>query len=93
VDRAPLIRVFGDEVPLRARVEVLQGYSAHGDRHELQSWLDSVRDGGRALGREKVPDVYLVHGEPDAQDAFAEQLRAGGYSNVQAPIPHQKIQL
>jgi metallo-beta-lactamase family protein len=93
VDRAPLIRVFGDEVPLRARVEVLQGYSAHGDRHELQVWLDSVRDGGRGAGREKVPDVYLVHGEPDAQDAFAEQLRAGGYSSVQAPVPHQRIQL
>jgi metallo-beta-lactamase family protein len=93
VDRAPMIRVFGEEVPLRARVEVLQGYSAHGDRHELQGWLDSVRDGGRAAGRDRVPDVYLVHGEPDAQDAFAEQLRAGGYSSVQAPVPHQKIQL
>jgi metallo-beta-lactamase family protein len=93
VDRAPMIRVFGDEVPLRARVEVLQGYSAHGDRHELQGWLDRVRDGGRAAGREKLPDVYLVHGEPDAQDAFAEQLRAGGYSSVQAPVPHQKIRV
>jgi metallo-beta-lactamase family protein len=93
VDRAPMIRVFGDEVALRARVEVLQGYSAHGDRHELQGWLDSVRDGGRSAGRAQVPDVYLVHGEPDAQDAFAEQLRAGGYASVQAPTPHQKIQL
>jgi metallo-beta-lactamase family protein len=93
VDRAPMLRVFGDEIPLRARVEVLEGYSAHGDRHELQHWLDYVRDGGRAAGREKVPDVYLVHGEPDAQDAFAEQLRSSGYSSVQAPVPHQKIRL
>jgi metallo-beta-lactamase family protein len=93
VDRAPMLRVFGDEIPLRARVEVLEGYSAHGDRHELQHWLDCVRDGGRAAGREKVPDVYLVHGEPDAQDAFAEQLRSSGYSSVQAPVPHQKIRL
>ena len=51
VERAPVLRVFGDEIPLRARVEVLAGYSAHGDRHELQQWLDAVRDGGtQALG-------------------------------------------
>jgi metallo-beta-lactamase family protein len=96
VERAPVLRVFGDEIPLRARVEVLAGYSAHGDRHELQRWLDSVRDGGthhetRATG--EAPDVYLVHGEPEAQDAFAEQLRAAGYPSVEAPVPHWKTTL
>lgn len=96
VEHAPVLRVFGDEIPLRAHVEVLAGYSAHGDRHELQQWLDAVRDDDGARGTEgsrAVPDVYLVHGEPDAQDAFAEQLRAAGYPSVEAPVPHQKIVL
>jgi metallo-beta-lactamase family protein len=92
VERAPVLRVFGDDVPLRARVEVLGGYSAHGDRSELQQWLDRVRADGRAPEPTgAAPDVYLVHGEPEAQDAFAEQLRGGGYSSVLAPTPHQKI--
>ena len=92
VERAPMLRVFGDEVPLRARVEVLGGYSAHGDRHELQQWLDRVRADGRAIeSTATAPDVYLVHGEPEAQDAFAAQLRSGGYPSVLAPTPHQKI--
>jgi predicted metal-dependent RNase len=69
---------------------VLAGYSAHGDRHELQQWLDAVRDGN---GGARVPDVYLVHGEPDAQDAFAEQLRTAGYPSVEAPIPHRTISI
>jgi metallo-beta-lactamase family protein len=96
VDHAPMLRIFGDEIPLRARVEVLAGYSAHGDRHELQQWLDAVRDDaprGDAAGQGTSPDVYLVHGEPDAQDAFAEQLRAAGYPSVDAPDPHRKIAL
>ena len=93
VDRAPLIKVFGEELPLRARVEVLQGYSAHGDRHELQGWLDRVRSGGSSTSGAPAPDVYLVHGEPDAQDEFAAQLRSAGYPSVQAPAWHQKIQL
>lgn len=88
VERAPVIRVFGDEIPLRARVEVLNGYSAHGDRTELQRWLDTVRR-GNAGGT--TPTVYLVHGEPEAQDAFAEQLRGAGYPLVSAPMPRSTI--
>jgi metallo-beta-lactamase family protein len=89
VDRAPAIKVFGEEIPLRARVEILNGYSAHGDRHELQRWLDAVRAGGAGT----VPDVYLVHGEREAQDAFAEQLRGAGYPKVQAPEPRTVVTL
>jgi metallo-beta-lactamase family protein len=80
-----MIRVFGDEIPLRAQVKVLNGYSAHGDRHELQAWLDAVRAGNPG---QQPPVVHLVHGEPDAQDAFAAQLRAAGYPTVNAPEPH-----
>jgi metallo-beta-lactamase family protein len=89
VEKAPIIRVFGDEIPLRAKVEVLGGYSAHGDRHELQAWLNAVRDGGAG----RVPDVYLVHGEPDVQDEFADQLRAGGYPVVHTPARRDVITL
>jgi metallo-beta-lactamase family protein len=75
VERRPTLKIFGDEVPLRARVEVLNGYSAHGDRGELRRWLDAVRgpDGQK-------PPVHLVHGETGAQDAFAGALRSDGFS-------------
>jgi metallo-beta-lactamase family protein len=82
VDRSPTIKVFNEEMPLRAQVEVLGSYSAHGDRHELQSWVDAVRAGN---GERGVPEVYLVHGEPDSQDAFAGQLRRTGYARVHTP--------
>ena len=75
VERRPTLKIFGDEVPLRARVEILNGYSAHADRRELRRWLDAVRG---APNRNLA--VHLVHGEPGAQDAFATALRADGYS-------------
>ena len=91
VEHTPIIKVFGEEVSLKARVEVLAGYSAHGDRHELQQWLDRVRDGsGKGAA---PPTVYLVHGEPEAQDAFAGQLVAAGYPSVRAPVRHESITL
>jgi metallo-beta-lactamase family protein len=74
VERQPVIKVFGEEIPLRAQVQTLNGYSAHADRRELSDWLRAVREKSKELG-----DVYLVHGEPDAQDAFAGLLSADGF--------------
>ncbi len=74
LDRVPLIRVFGEEIPLRAQVEVLNGYSAHGDRHDLRKWVQHVRGAGPG-----PHDVYLVHGEADAQDALSATLRGDGF--------------
>jgi predicted metal-dependent RNase len=58
---------------------VLNGYSAHGDRNELSHWLDAVRATSPALEA-----VYLVHGEPAAQEPFAAALTARGY-RVEVP--------
>ena len=90
VERAPMIRVFNQEIPLRAQVVVINGYSAHGDRHELQAWVDAVRAGNPAA---RAPAIHLVHGEPEAQDAFAEQLRGAGYTAIDAPERHATITL
>lgn len=80
VERRPMLRIFGDEVPLRAQVEVLNGYSAHADRTGLAHWIHAVRASSPRLGR-----VFLVHGEPEAQDAFAESLRKSGFQ-VEVPV-------
>jgi len=74
VERRPMLKIFGDEVPLRARVEVLNGYSAHADRGELVRWLSAVRGPNKPT----LP-VYLVHGEPDAQNALRDRLVQDGY--------------
>jgi metallo-beta-lactamase family protein len=87
VERRPTIKIFGEEVPLRAGVEILNGYSAHADRRELAEWLGAVRSGG---GRS--PRVALVHGEPQSQTALASMLREQGYS-VEAPSPGDRASL
>ena len=87
VDRAPFLKILGDEVPLRAQVETINGYSAHADRTELQRWLDEVRGTSPSLER-----VFLVHGEPDAQDALVGQLEGHGYK-ASCPTPGTKVQI
>ena len=87
VERRPHLRIFGDDVPLRASVEILNGYSAHADRTELRAWLDAVKGTSPNLER-----VFLVHGEPPAQDALAAALDDGGY-RAACPAPGDRVTL
>jgi metallo-beta-lactamase family protein len=84
VERRPVVQIFGDDVPLHARVEVIDGYSAHADRTEMTSWLGHVRDKSPRLGQ-----IWLVHGEPEVQDEFRTALVSKGYS-VECPEPHTR---
>lgn len=66
-DGAALVRMFGQDVPVRARVELLDALSAHADRGEILSWLGGFR---------RPPDrTYLVHGEPEATAALGDAIR------------------
>jgi metallo-beta-lactamase family protein len=66
-DGARALRMFGQDVPVRARVVTLDGFSAHADRDEILRW---------ARGFTRPPArVYVVHGEPAASQALAESLR------------------
>lgn len=85
VERQPVIRVLGNDVELRARVEIINGYSAHADRSELASWLAAVRRASPSLRQ-----VYLVHGETEAQGALTGKLTAQGY-RVSCPAQHDKV--
>ncbi|HEX6535727.1 MAG TPA: MBL fold metallo-hydrolase [Gemmatimonadaceae bacterium] len=85
VERRDTIKVFGEEIPLRAHVEVLDGYSAHAGHSELLEWVQRVHAASPALRQ-----VHLVHGEPDAQDAFAADLGARGF-HVSCPTPRTRV--
>jgi metallo-beta-lactamase family protein len=82
--RPPPVRIYGDEIPLRAEVKIIDGYSAHADRTELTAWIDGVKAKSPNLG-----PVYLVHGEAEVQDIFKTALSAKGYS-VECPEPRTR---
>jgi metallo-beta-lactamase family protein len=84
VERRPVLQIFGEDVLLHARVEIINGYSAHADRTEMTTWLGRVKEKSPRLG-----PIWLVHGEPPAQDEFKTALTAKGYS-VQCPEPRTR---
>ncbi|MEI6814362.1 MAG: MBL fold metallo-hydrolase [bacterium] len=87
VEKQPLVKVYGDEVPLRAQVEIISGYSAHAGRSELHEWIRTARAQSATLR-----DVWLVHGEPEAQDAFAALVTEDGLT-PHCPTPGTRVDL
>ncbi len=75
------IKILGDEMELRARVQTINALSAHADRNGLMDWFDGIR--------KNVKYAFAVHGEPEKVSAMAELLREHGCPKVAAPVPGQ----
>ncbi len=80
------VRIFGEEFEVKARVEVMDSYSAHGDYEEMIEYL-SCQDPG------KVENMFLVHGDPEVMKSFGEKLNKKGFRKVIIPEMHETISL
>jgi metallo-beta-lactamase family protein len=66
VDGAKEVRILGQNYPVRARIEKLDGFSAHADSSELLKWLGNFKQPPRR--------VFIVHSEPETAQKFAGVL-------------------
>ncbi|MBI5305198.1 MAG: MBL fold metallo-hydrolase [Chloroflexi bacterium] len=86
VDGVKRIRTFGEDYVVRARVEMIDGFSAHADRSELLSWIAQVQP--------TLKGIFVVHGEAESSRALADTLRAANpHCNIVVPELHQTIEL
>jgi len=70
---AKTARIDGQEIDVRCQVRSISGFSAHADEHELEAWLGHFGHAAADNGAPKT--VYIVHGDPDAAEAFAGRVR------------------
>jgi metallo-beta-lactamase family protein len=86
VERQPVVKIFGEKYRLKARVETINGFSAHADRNGL---LDYARQ----LEPNRVKSAFVVHGEEASSLALAEGLRDLGMGQVSVPLPAEEYEL
>lgn len=82
VDGAKHIKLFGEELIVKANVETLGGFSAHAGQGELIDWLSNFKNMSKAI---------LVHGEADALDALSDKLWQEKGIEVEIPIHGESI--
>jgi metallo-beta-lactamase family protein len=81
---APVLRFFNKDYPLRARVEKIGGFSAHGDKNDILRFLQQ--------SNLSIKKIAIVHGEEDQSLAFSDFLQGHGYTTV-VPRVGQTINL
>ncbi len=79
LDRVPSVRIFGEEIAVRAEIRSIDGFSAHADEPQLFSLLEYTRD--------TLQRVFVVHGEPTAAEHLAQEIR--DRLGVAADVPVQ----
>ena len=73
IDGARSVRIYGQEVQVKAAVHTISGFSAHADQAELLSWH-------RQTGQPEK--TFLVHGDEEVMRTFASLL-----TNTQVELP------
>ena len=82
VDGVKKIRLFGENVVVKSRIETLNGFSAHADQAELIEWLMAIPDNPRRM---------LVHGELSSLDALSMKLWQDYKITTEISYPGQKM--
>lgn len=67
VEGAKRVRIFNEDIPVRAAIHSVDGLSAHADRDALLDWAGAFRT--------PPAQTFVVHGEPPAAQALADSLR------------------
>ena len=66
VDGAPSVRLFGEEIAVKARIAVMSGISGHADRDMMLDWLEHMPC--------KPQKVFVNHGDDEVCDSFAASV-------------------
>ena len=82
VEGAKRVRIFRENVAVKAKVFTIGGFSAHADQDDLLEWISNF---------ESNPRVFVVHGEPTASEALARKIQER--FNLEAHVPRWKQRL
>ena len=80
---APTLKLFGDELEVKAEIKTMSSFSAHGDRNEMYDNIKNQKD--------NLKKLFLVHGEHDTQQEFQEFLGHKGFNKVAIPAEGEEV--
>ena len=85
VDKEPVMRIFGEDVPVKCKVENMTSLSGHADKSELFQWMKNFKS--------KPKMVFTIHGEDPSLSIYANNIREQMGWNVTVPKYLEEIDL
>jgi metallo-beta-lactamase family protein len=89
---AKTVKLDGQVRKVRCRIRSISGFSAHADEPALLAWVGRFGEGLQAGDPGFPRRVFLVHGDPEAQQALAPKVQALGF-DVHVPAWHERVTL
>lgn len=74
----PMIKIFGEDFHVKAKVTVLNSFSAHADMNELHDYFAK-------FDKQKLERIFLVHGDYDQQQIMQSWLQKDGFKHIEIP--------
>ena len=71
LDGVEKVKLFGEEIAVKAKIVNFQGLSSHADHDHLVQWIKAFDP--------KPTHVFVVHGDEDVAPVFAEELNSLGF--------------
>lgn len=85
MDGEPEVKIMGQRLPVRCRIERIGGFSAHADWKEVLRWLEGLPSAPRL--------AFTTHGEPEASQAMAKRITERFGWRVEVPSYGQTVEL
>ncbi|MFC1493877.1 MBL fold metallo-hydrolase RNA specificity domain-containing protein [Thermodesulfobacteriota bacterium] len=83
VEGAKSVKIFRENVDVKAKIYTIGGFSAHADQKDLLDWVGNFK--------ESNPGVFVVHGEPASSQAFADKVKNTFGFEVRAPAWRDRL--
>lgn len=83
VDGARSVKIFRENVSVKAKVYTIGGFSAHADQKDLLEWVSHFA--------ESKPRIFVVHGETTSSQALADKIRENFRLDVHIPIWKERL--
>ncbi|MBK8621576.1 MAG: MBL fold metallo-hydrolase [Saprospiraceae bacterium] len=80
---AKTVNIFFEEKQVLADVEIMDSFSAHGDKNEMADFISNQKG--------RVRKIFLVHGEEDTQNSFKYFLGTKGFKNIHIPFKGETV--
>lgn len=66
IDGAEFVRIYGEDIKVRAKVYTINGFSAHADQKDMLDWMHKI---------EGLRNIYLIHGEVEKMEIFKQYIK------------------
>jgi len=66
IDGYEYVKIYGEDIIVKAQVETINGFSAHADQSDMIEWMSHIKD---------LKNLYLIHGEESKMKIFAKKIK------------------